>query len=219
MRTIKLKRKIRKNIKRNKTSRKNKMIRGGSSIIKTPAYKSVRRSIKPSIKNEQTPSRKPSTRGLPIEILPVVILGKGDPTSYSYNDQILDEFYIKNIVDEKIKPGYQLVTFPMPPSESHSIIVNVSDSIVKIVDWNGQNGRTTTEPKWINYKKFIDYLEEKYGTLTYYPIDGDSKDAADCRYNKNNGQGGCSEYVHTWIEKYIGENGKKAVLPTPFDQI
>jgi hypothetical protein len=226
MRTIKLKRKIRKNTKRNKTSRKNKMIRGGSLSTKTPA-KSVRHSIKPSIKNEQTPSRKPSrkpsTRGLPIEILPVVILGKGDPTSYSYNNQILDELYIKNIVDEKIKPGYQLVTFPMPPSESHSIIVNVivnvSDSIVKIVDWNGQNGRTTTEPKWINYKKFIDYLEEKYGTLTYYRIDDDIKDAAICRYNKNNGQGGCSEYVHTWIEKFIGENGKKAVLPTPFDQI
>lgn len=194
------------------------MIRGGSSIIKTPGYKSVRPSIKPSTKNKQTPERK-STRGLPTEILPVVILGKGDPTSYSYNDQILDEFYIKNIVDEKIKPGYQLVTFPMPPSESHSIIVNVSDSIVKIVGWNGQNGRTTTDPKWINYKNFINYLEETYGTSTYYPIDDDIKEEAVVRYNNNNGQGGCSEYVHRWIERYLGEDGKKAVLRIPFDQI
>lgn len=194
MKTEKLNKKMRKTIKRNKrpnkTSKKNKMVRGSGSPFE------YRR----------------STRGLEQIEIPVVILGKGNPSQSSYNNQTLEFNEIKNVVDTKIKTGYQIVCFPMPPDESHSIVVEVTELGVKIVDWGGEENRKQKIPKWYNYTTFIKYLEQKYKKVIYYPIDTDIDEIACERFYTNNGQGGCSEYVHNWINKHIVKEQNKAVI-------
>lgn len=188
MRKIKLKKSSQKNknTKHNKTSKKNKMIGGG-------------------------PIRQ-SQRGLPTITIRVVTLGNGSPANPTYNNQTLNKTDIEWVVANKIKPGYQIVCLPMPPNESHSIIVNVSELGVMIVDWGGEINRTMRQPKWKNYTTFIKCLENTYGKVRYYEIDEDIYGNACERYETNHGQGGCSQYVHNWIHKYIGKQGKNAIL-------
>lgn len=170
------------------------------------------------------PTRK-SKRGLETENIPVLIVGNGNPTQPTYSKQSLSEDYIMKFVMKEINTGYQIVCLPMPPVESHSIIVHVSDSNVKIVDWGGENARLPkvikksgkidedATFKWQNYVTFVNCLEKKYDTkVSYYPVEEDLYQVACDRYKKNDGQGGCSEYVHNWINKHIGEERNKAII-------
>ena len=185
MKTIKLKNKIRKTIKRNKRSKKYKMTGGN-------------------------PTRQ-SQRGLPQITIRVVTLGRGSPVNPMYNDQTLTEHDINIFVENRIKPGYQIVVLPMPPNESHSILVELTETGVMIVDWGGEKNRTQKIKKWQNYTTFINRLQAKY-PVSYYKTDNSINMMACERDHANNGQGGCSEYVHKWIEKYIGQEGKNAIL-------
>ncbi len=186
MRKTKLKKTLRKNRNHNKTSKKKKMIGGN-------------------------PPRR-SQRGLPTIEIPVVTLGTGSPVNNTYNNQTLDEEQIKSVVNEKIKIGYQIVSLPMPPDQSHSIIVEVSELGVMIIDWGGEGNRMMDSPKWENYTRFIQLLENKYGNIRYAEIDKDIYKKAYNRHKTNRGQGGCSEYVHNWINKYIGEEGTIGII-------
>lgn len=179
MRTIKLKNTIRKTIKRNKRGKKNKMTGGN-------------------------PTRQ-SQRGLPQIRIRVVTLGSGSPVNPTYNDQTLTEKYIKEFVANRIKPGYQIVVLPMPPYESHSILVELTETGVIIVDGGGEINRRLTEKKWKNYTTFIKCLETTYNIVSYYKTDKSIDTMACERHDANRGQGGCSQYVHKWIEKYIGQ--------------
>jgi hypothetical protein len=198
MKTKKLKKNITKKSKthHNKSSKRIKMMGGTKS-----AKESSRR----------------SPRGLEIEAISVVNLGRGSPESPSYNDQTLSESQIKKFVETKIKPGYQIVCFPMPPDESHSIVVELVPYVgAMISDWGGEKNRqpkrsAKDKKKWHNYIAFIKYLEETYGAVSYYPVDEAIDQIACKRYETNHGQGGCSEYVHNWINVHIGK-GKKAIL-------
>ena len=212
--------KLQNKIKRNKTS-KNKMIAG--SI--TRSTRNTRRSIAFDIPNQslgkrsRSASRSPdkqvrkSRRGLPEEKINVLVMGTGGPTKYTYNDQTLTPKYIEDFVDNQIDIGNQIVILPMPPNESHSILVMVTKSGVKIVDWGGETNRNQKSPKWKNYKNFIDKLEKTYGkeNVTYEPNEPESNILACKRHTDNNGQGGCSEYVHNWINTHIG-NGKSIIF-------
>ena len=206
--------KLQNKIKRNKTS-KNKMIAG--SI--TRSTRNTRRSIafdipiqslgkrsRSASRSKDKPVRK-SSRGLLEENINVVVMGKGDPTKSTYNEQELTPKDIEDFVNKQIKRGNQIVILPMPPDESHSILVMVLKSSVKIVDWGGETNRTQKSKKWKNYKKFIEQLEIKYGkeNVTYEPNDPESNILACKRHSHNNGQGGCSEYVHNWINTHIGK--------------
>jgi len=215
-----IKLKLQNKIKRNKTS-KNKMIAG--SI--TRSTRNTRRSIafdisnQPSRKRSRSASRnlesqvRKSSRNLPEENINVVIMGKGDPTQSTYNNQELTIQEIEDIVNNKIKRVNQIVILPMPPNESHSILVMVTKSDVKIVDWGGETNRNQKSPQWKNYINFIKELEKKYGkeNVTYEPNDPESNILACKRHSDNNGQGGCSEYVHNWIDRHIG-NGKSIIF-------
>lgn len=236
-RTIKLKKKLQKNIRQNKTS-KNKMI-GGNKKRKDG--------------EEKAKIIRSSERGLPTLTIPVIYLGKGDPTTASYNNQNFGDEDKKDIIPqavEKIQLGYQIVCIPMPPHESHSIIVNmVSDNSVKIVDWGGNQIEKQDEiknrineiinekqekiskkklekledeqeklekivKKWYNYTTFINSLKSKFVRLEYEPKDEDADIQACIRYNTNKGQGGCSEYVHNWLELHVGKDNEGNKIQT-----
>jgi hypothetical protein len=207
MRTVKLNRKIRKNKRYNKTSKRNKMIRKGGT----------KRSREESI----IQSQRKSTRGLPHITIRTISLGNGDPTTSGYNDQTLTKDEIELFVNNQIKPGYQIVCFPMPPDESHSILVNLfnndnNEESILISEWGGERDRNIPKKdknKWLNYTIFIDCLDTRFGrgNVNYYENDDEINQRACRRSDKNNGQGGCSEYVHTWIEKYIGK-GENAII-------
>lgn len=161
-------------------------------------------------------SQRKSTRGLPQETIRILTLGIGDPTTAGYNNQILTKEYIQSFVDNEIKDGYQIVLFPMPPDESHSILVNLDNNTesIMISEWGGKDHRNIRDKKWKNYTTFIKCLETRFGgydSVNYHENDIEINDRACERAKKNNGQGGCSEYVHKWIEKYIGK-GEKAIL-------
>jgi hypothetical protein len=172
-----------------------------------------------------TPTPRRSTRKLPPLIINVLNLGNGSPESPNYGNKIIDEDEIITFVKTKIDTGYQLVCLPMPPfesipAESHSIIVKLSEDKddVMIVDWGGEQNRYRSGeegPHWINYITLINNLEKEYHKLEYYDInnvdDEDIYKLAKQRCHDNNGQGGCSEYVHNWIIKYIGQ-GKNSIL-------
>ena len=203
--------------KRNKTS-KNKMI-AGSITRNTRSTRNTRRSFVVDIpiqslgKRSRSASRSPdkqvrkSRRGLIEENINVVVMGKGDPTKSTYNEQKLTPNVIEGLVNNQIKKGNQIVILPMPPNESHYILVMVTKSGVKIVDWGGETNRNQKSPQWKNYKNFIAQLEIKYGkeNVTYEPNDPESNILACKRHSDNNGQGGCSEYVHNWIDRHIGK--------------
>jgi len=187
-----LNKKIRKNIKHNKSSKMNKMI-------------------------GCVPTRK-SQRGLPAITMRVVTLGNGDPATATYNNQKLNNADIKTFIENKIKPGCQIVRLPIPPDESHSIIVEVFSDLgasnvgAMIVDWGGESTRHIKTNKWKNYTTFINCLEKKYGKVGYHEIDEGSYETACQRYETNHGQGGCSQYVENWIYKYIGKEGTYAII-------
>jgi hypothetical protein len=201
MKTIKLKKKPAKRDKRTIKSSK-KMIGGTvSKLLKKKSVKSVRHSQRLAYTD--------------IEEIPVLILGSGGPEQPTYGNQVLTESVIKKFVDENIIVGYQIVCLPMPPDESHSIVVNlVPRSGVKIVDWGGEANQTEKDAKWKNYTKFINYLKKKYKTLSYEPIDPDIDKIADDRCEINHGQGGCSEYVHNWLKKHFHEENKGVIFIT-----
>jgi len=188
MKTIKLKNKIRKTIKRNKRGKK---MTGGN------------------------PTRQ-SQRGLEPITIRVLTLGRGSPVIPTYNHQTLTEDDIEKFVEDKIKPGYQIVVLPMPPDESHSIIVQLTESGIMIVDWGGEKNRRQKIKKWKNYTTFINHLQALY-PVSYYETDESIDNLACERSDANNGQGGCSEYVHEWIDKYIGQKGKNAILLEPIN--
>jgi hypothetical protein len=155
---------------------------------------------------------KKSTRSLPKENIRVVTLGRGNPAVPGYNKQTLTRCEIETFVNDKIRFGYQIVCLPMPPDESHSFVVQLSKSgDVMISDFGGEKSRYIKSHKWKNYTTFIHLLEIKYRHLKYYSLDLEISEISYKRYKANNGQGRCSEYVHYWIEKYIGKN-EKAIL-------
>ncbi len=196
MRTIKLNKKIQKNKKHNKTGKKHRIMqKGGSRYLE-----------------ERSINKRPR-RGEPTENIRVLILGTGNPAIPTYSKQKLSDDTIKEFIDEKIEVGYQIVCLPMPPDESHSIVVklNDNDNSIMIADWGGKENRFITNKKWKNYTTFIRLLEDKYRSVTYYDVDPDIAEIACKRYKDNNGQGGCSQYVDKWIEKYIGK-GEKTIL-------
>jgi hypothetical protein len=119
MPTRKLKRKQR------KTSKNNKMKRGG---------------MKRQRSSEDTvpePLRK--SRILPSLEIPVVTLGNGSPTSSSYGSIKFTDAQIKDFVNKAITDEVQIVSLPTPP-DTHSIIVIVKDDVIQIVDWNYDRG-------------------------------------------------------------------------------
>ena len=162
-------------------------------------------------------SSRRSQRGLKKEEIRVVNLGRGSPESPSYNDQTLSESEIKKFVENKIKPGYQVVCFPMPPDESHSIVLELVPGVGSMItDWGGEETRKPQKTKglkkkWHNYVSFIKCLEKTYGTVSYHPVDKEIDKIANERCETNHGQGGCSEYVDNWIKVYIGK-GENAIL-------
>ena len=229
MRTIKL--------KNNNSSKKNKMLGGNKSQSKSSRSKSSRSkssrskssrsktsesldklrkksalSITKQSQRSSLLATRRSQRSLPPRTIPVLTLGNGSPAIPTYNNQMIEPADIESFVKNKINIGYQIVCLPIPPDESHSIIVERLISGVKIVDWGGEETRRITIPKWKNYKTLIDCLEKNYGKIEYYDKDESIHARACIRSNTNHGQGGCSQYVHNWIEKYIGEDGKYAIL-------
>lgn len=220
--------KLKKNItkkKDNKTSKKKKMIGGnntssirrsqrGKSPIEMPVLTLGAGSpVNTPIIN--TSSIRRSQRGKPTIEIPVLTLGIGSPVNPTYNNQVLADIEIQSFVENQIKPGYQIVCLPMPPDQSHSIVVHVlNKKNVMIVDWGGAENRNKKQKKWVNYTNFIKCLEKIYGKVSYYEIDNDIYGIACQRYDTNNGQGGCSEYVHNWINKYIGKEGQNAIIFT-----
>jgi len=199
--------------------------------LKTNLRKTVTRN-KSSKSSKMTGGTRKSTRGKPITWIPSLTLGTGSPANFqTYNKQLLTKKDIKDFVEKKIKEGYQQVAMPMPPDESHSIIVHVVEvdgekSIVKIVDWGGKKNKTRKEPKtdptinggkkfdkWFNYTTFIKCLEENYKVKVEYVEINHEEDIyknAICRYER--GRGGCSEYLDGWVKQNLTDNGKVAVL-------
>lgn len=223
MRTIKLNKQISSNKRHNITSR-NKMIRGSGAkhSLETKS-------------NSVDFSQRQSKRGKPTIIIPVRTLGTGQPTTSGYGHQELDEDTIREFVNNTIGSGPQVVSLPTPP-ESHSIFVNVDENNnVMISDWGGKKNRMlginppiqtskkgkkgkkgnkskdfVEELKLYNqfrqYSILINCLEEKYNNVSYYPVDHTIYDIANIKHNACNGQGGCSTYMHLWIDKHYSPN-------------
>lgn len=226
--------KLKKNKRQNRTS-KNKMIGGNTKRNNDEINES----------DESDKIIKRSKRGLPTLTIPVIYLGKGTPITQKYNKQNFGDKGKEHFISEgleKIKPGYQIVCIPMPPHESHSIIVNrgVNDSI-KIVEWGGNQMKRQDEikdrineiikekqkkiskknlkeleeeqaeleetvKKWYNYTLFINSLISKFGEVEYEPKDEAADIQACIRFDTDNGHGGCSEYVHNWLELHLGKD-------------
>jgi len=214
MPTRKLKRKQR------KTSKNNKMKRGGMKRS---------RSAEELLSN---PVRK--SRTLPSLDIPAVSLGNGDPTTSSYVSRKFTDAQIKDFVNKAIIDGLQIVSLPTPP-QSHSIVVIVKDDVIQIVDFNYDTGLTIGEEgldeekrtlklsklktkakkeeqlalyeSWRQYTIMIEAIKTKYigRPVKFVPIDKHSaiyKRAEN--KSKKCGMGGCSEYVYGWLdETYI----------------
>jgi hypothetical protein len=209
MKTVKLNKKFKKNKKYNKTGKKQKIMQKGGSPTRK-RYLREKSTEEPSIE-ERSIEHKRSKRGMPTEYIRVLTLGIGNPAVPTYSNQFLSDDVIDKFVVEKIEVGYQIVCLPMPPDESHSIVVHRTDNGVMISDWGGANNRSIKSNKWQNYTTFVRLLEEKYESVNYYEVDSEIDGIACKRHEANNGQGGCSQYVDKWIEKYIGK-GEKTIL-------
>tara|TARA_B110000285_G_scaffold73206_1_gene84401 strand:+ start:797 stop:1435 length:639 start_codon:yes stop_codon:yes gene_type:complete len=205
-------------INRNKTRKNKKKMLYKKNKIEKKLRKTLRcnkHSDMNKIIGGEPPRR--STRGMQTITIPVLSIGTGNPAmGASYNNQYLEENDIEKFVKKRINNGYQLVTIPMPPHESHSILVNIGGTTqnlhVLIVDWGGEANRNNKTKKWKNYNQLISYLEKVYGRVEYFQPDPEIDDIASCYHDNNNGQGGCSTYVHKWVDKYIGNNGEIGIL-------
>jgi len=201
MKTIKLKK---------KTSKKHKRtIKSGKKMVGGAPYKSLKDKSVKSVRHSQRLAY------TDVKEIPVLTLGTGSSEQPNYGNQKLDEYVIKKFIDENIKTGHQIVCLPMPPDESHSIVVNLaSKSSVKIVDWGGEINRKNKGAKWKNYTTFIKKLEEKYGKVSYEPNDPVINEMANERCEINHGQGGCSEYVHNWLKQHFNKENRAVIFKT-----
>lgn len=213
----------------NKTKKKIKKSRTITSIKKGRKSRKSRKSIMQSTRKGGNPLKRKSSHpntsqsrrfsvrqyireGKIQEIhIPTATLGVGDPTRTTYGRQQLTMDVIETFVHEKIKPGYNIVCLPTPPDDSHTIVVHITDdNRIMIVNWDGEIDRTTinktkaNKMKWKNYFMLIDCLTRVYGDITYYEVDESVYALALQRHERNNGQGGCSEYVEQWLKKHVG---------------
>lgn len=200
--TIKLNKKIRKN-RNHKMSRK--MMAGGPSETSEEVGKKRGRD------SEGAVSKK--SKGIPIIVRS---LGNSEPTSDSYGKRIFTQDQIKTFVDN-FTDGAQTVSLPTYP-QSHSILVNIEvqeddTKKVMIVDWGGRKNwglgkdknkkKRNQYKKWHYYTMLLDAINEKYGPVEYYVIDKVLYLKALFKHDNNNGQGGCSEYLFSWIDKHL----------------
>jgi len=155
---------------------------------------------------------------LPIEAL---ILGGGEPASDTYGSKIITSADIQALVNQ-IKVGeIYFITIPMPPGESHSIIVCRRPEVVNIIDWNGgitESGILTrylgsdkkadkeTKIKWSYYTNLINCLQKEFCVpIRFLPVDTKSAiyEAAKSKCTITR-MGGCAEYNYGWLDTYVG---------------
>jgi hypothetical protein len=138
------------------------------------------------------------------------------PKGYISNIPLLNEEDLRRKIKEEIKPGPQFVTVAVSP-KTHTILVNITNEKIYIVDWNGKdvqtlgleyvNGKTNEDydEDWKNYSQAIQLIQEKYPekNVEYYPVDEELYDKADKKAEAGGG-GGCAEYVYEWADRYSG---------------
>jgi hypothetical protein len=216
--------------KQRKTSKNNKMKRGGMDQI-TGSKRKL---------EEQPLKRSARLTGNPSLFVNRVVIGNGDTSSSSYGKNIYTPTQIETFVINAITDGYQIVSLPTTP-ESHSIIVIVGDHEIKIIDWINSDDENTTNDgydwgkewlefditkrekilqkfksssklttpeknyiKWHQYAILIDEIKSKYPGHTLIFEGVDKKEDI---YKKTKEKhttcrmGGCSEYVHLWLAK------------------
>lgn len=229
MQTIKLKRKLRKSRKHNRTIKRHTMKRGG-----------MKRTLEKA--KEEAPVGRRSARltNNPSLVVNTVVIENGEPASDTYGKNIFTPEQIRKFVKNAITDGYQIVSLPTTP-DSHSIIVIVGESEIKIIDWNNSDDKNTTNDgydwgkeflelnmkrrtkilkkfkssiglteeeenyiKWHQYAILIDEIKSKYPR---HKLIFEGVDQSEEIYKKAEGKriscgmGGCSEYVHQWLDQ------------------
>jgi hypothetical protein len=149
-------------------------------------------------------------------IIPMVELLSRAPKGYISNIPLLNEEDLRRKIKEEIKPGPQFVTVAVSP-KTHTILVNITNEKIYIVDWNGEDvqhlglkyidneANEDYDENWKNYSQAIQLIQEKYGNrpVEYYPVDEELYDKADKKAEAGGG-GGCAEYVYEWADRYSG---------------
>ena len=131
--------------------------------------------------------------------------------SFATDDEV-DEF-IKNI-----KYGPQVCSIPVPPWR-HAFLVNIKEDKIMISDWIGKEAQlrgieqipgkrtvnTYYKKGWEQYYDILQRLKEEYHKpIEFYEIDDEIKKIS-VQNNKDNGGGGCSDYIYRWVIKHASE--------------
>jgi hypothetical protein len=209
MKTIKLKnRKNNKKIGKGIRSRKMNITKKGG----TPTKKSTHAKVVKSIRSTRSSRKLPDTLFLNDNLE-----GKGHTSDENIQD------FIHNKLK---KSGPQIVNIPVPP-ETHAILIDVQvdNKKVKISDWGGQRNiydyDEEEKERWKTYFSFILHLEEYFkvffncppgiNPVEFFKVD---KLLYKIAYNEHisrknetcqGGQGGCSNYIYNWEQKYCDE--------------
>ena len=130
-------------------------------------------------------------------LIPQMNLGK-IPSSYISNIKSVSYIELENFVNNNIKYGPQIVSIPVPPFR-HAFFIDVQSDKIMISDWKKISKKNYNDG-WEQYFDIMILLKKKYHqNIIYYPIDKKLYQIAKI-HNDNNGGGGCSYYIFSWIQ-------------------
>jgi hypothetical protein len=144
------------------------------------------------------------------EVMPQLSIGRNSAGQFVSNIKFAPEKELKNLVNNQINYGPQIVSIPVPPWR-HAFLVDVEQGKKRILisDWGGSINKTAGivgsadyTPGWEQYSELMIKLEQKYGwPIEYFPID-DELFKFSLEHNNTCSGGGCSHYIYAWVKKY-----------------
>jgi len=193
---------------KSKNSRKNKI---NSSKRRKTTMKRTRRLIGGKIGEIEPESNLGKRQRQRDKILiPQLSIGKDSSGQYVSNIKFAPEKELKNLVNNQINYGPQIVSIPVPPFR-HAFLVDVQKEKkrVMISDWGGSINKTAGiagtanyTPGWEQYSELMIKLEQKYGwPIEYFPIDEELFNNS-LEHNNTCSGGGCAHYIYPWVKKY-----------------
>jgi hypothetical protein len=155
------------------------------------------------------------TRG---KIIETISIGEGKDAVRAYNNYNKPDKdkEIKNLVDNQIKLGPQIISMTVPPYR-HAFLADISVNAIMVADWGGEKNHkygiqqqqikdfqpTEDYSDFRQYSNLLLQLSKKHGLpIAYYPIDKDLKKKAEKKVCDYAG-GGCSDYIYDWTKKYF----------------
>lgn len=188
--------------------------------VKSRTSKSVTKSVRPSPKTNlcYVSHRRPRGTIPAGEIFQVSFIGRN---LRELTDQELDNlvakieegrlYLINDFVISTNKLDEDGLEFP---KDRHAFMVEVQADKIMMVDWQDRNKDDYTKLRhWDNFFRFIEKLETKFGKpVVFRDVDMELQEKAvechesrgkyDSETGERSGEGGCSDYIYRFIDKY-----------------